>query len=70
MTRLQTEVLEYIKHFITANGYAPTYREIAEGLNLSAISQAYKIVKRLEKENLIIISKHGIRKIRLPATLH
>lgn len=70
MTRLQTEVLEYIRQFINANGYAPTYREIAEGLGLSAISQAYKIVKRLEKENLIIISEHGIRKIRLPATLH
>lgn len=37
-TKKQTELLEYLKGFITTNGYGPSYREIQKALGYSSVS--------------------------------
>ncbi|WP_430095196.1 MarR family transcriptional regulator [Paenibacillus cisolokensis] len=62
LTRRQYEVLEFIKFFITQNGYSPTVREISEHMGYSSASTAFSIVERLAK-------KGHVRKNRGPRTI-
>uniref|UniRef100_UPI00403ED900 LexA family protein n=1 Tax=Paenibacillus sp. FSL W8-0194 TaxID=2921711 RepID=UPI00403ED900 len=62
-TRRQNEVLEFIKEFISKNGYSPTVREISEHMGYSSASTAFSIVERLIKNG-------QIRKNRGPRTIH
>lgn len=63
LTRRQYEVLEFIKAFISKNGYSPTVREIREHMGYNSASTAFCIVERL-------IKKGQIRKNRGPRTIH
>lgn len=67
MTPIQLGVLKYIEKYIDTTGISPTYREIKEGCNLSAISHAHKIVDVLIKNAHLDMDPAGHRKIRRKA---
>ncbi len=47
LTKKQSEVYDFIKKFVAEEGYAPSYREIAEYFELSSPATAYQHVKAL-----------------------
>lgn len=49
----QIEALEFIKSFIEGNGYAPSVRQLATGLNLKSTSTAHGYFDRLTKYGYI-----------------
>lgn len=53
MTRRQKEVLDFIRTFIGVNGYSPTMRQIKDGCQMTAVSNAYRIVVALEEQGVI-----------------
>ena len=53
LTRRQTEVLQFIKSFITKNTYPPTVREIAEHLDLKSHSTAFCLLEQLVRKGFI-----------------
>ena len=55
------QVVDYIKRYQKLNKYSPTYREIAEYLNLS-IPEIQNIVKYLKDENILSMSEDRNRK--------
>ncbi len=65
MTSRQFEVLEFIKKYIASNGYAPTVREIASGLDLKSPSSAQELIGRLVRNGLITVNKNKSRTIEL-----
>lgn len=45
--------LEFIRNFIARNGYAPSVREIADGVGLVSLSAASNHLRNLEKKGRI-----------------
>ncbi len=52
LTNRQTEVLSFIKHFITVHKFPPTVREISDNFSIS-VRGAYDHIKVLEKKGAI-----------------
>jgi SOS-response transcriptional repressor LexA len=65
----EQESLKFIKKYIEDNGWAPSIREIAEGIGRS-VNASYLAVQRLEKQGLIETGPHArqIRLVRMKAT--
>jgi repressor LexA len=59
ITKKQSEVLKFVKDFISDNGYAPSYREIASGVGLSSPSTAYGHVQMLFSKGLLCSCGEG-----------
>jgi SOS-response transcriptional repressor LexA len=66
LTRQQTEVLSFIKAFVRAKGYTPSYREIALGqiddqqiLPSRAHSNTHGLVVRLEERGYLQRGRKG-----------
>lgn len=53
LTTRQNDVYQYIKSYITQNGYAPCVREICNALNLKSTSTAHAHLTKLEKKGYI-----------------
>lgn len=53
LTRRQREILGFWRDYVRRNGYAPTYREIAMGVDLASTSSVSYQVQQLEKMGLI-----------------
>lgn len=53
LTTRQNDVYQYIKTYITQNGYAPCVREICNALNLKSTSTAHAHLTKLEKKGYI-----------------
>jgi repressor LexA len=53
LTRRQREILGFWRDYVRRNGYAPTYREIAIGVDLASTSSVSYQVQQLEKMGLI-----------------
>ena len=47
LTKKQSQVFDFIKQFVSDEGYAPSYREIADYFELSSPATAYQHVKAL-----------------------
>ena len=47
LTKRQQVIFNYIKDFITNNGYPPSVRDICEGLNLSSTATVHTHIKNL-----------------------
>lgn len=58
-------VLDYIVKFKTINGYSPTVREIANGLNTKSLSHISETLERLSERGYISYIKHKPRTIRV-----
>ncbi len=66
LTDKQNEILHYIKWFISAHGFSPSIRDIADDYNMST-NGAYCHIKALENKGKIVRNKNGAaRSIILP----
>ena len=61
MTAKEIDVYNYIVFFKTVNGYSPTVREIAGGVNTKSISHIYSCLEHLADKGLL---KYNPRKPR------
>jgi repressor LexA len=64
-TKKQRELLEFVRGFITENGYGPSYREIMKGLGYKSVSTVAAHVNGLLSRGLLIKSS-GARALELP----
>ncbi|WP_024348128.1 LexA family protein [Lacrimispora indolis] len=64
MTNRSMEIYKFIISYIKENGYAPTYREIGEGVNLS-LSSALRYIDSLEDDGWIEIKRGSPRAIKI-----
>ena len=69
ITRRQSEVLEYIKAFISDHHFPPTIREISAHFGIS-VKGAYDHVKALEKKHYIKIDNNRSRTIEVIGQKH
>ena len=53
LTQRQSDVFEYMKDYISKNGYAPSVREVCDALNLKSTSTAHAHLTQLEKKGYI-----------------
>ena len=53
LTQRQNDVFEYMKNYISKNGYAPSVREVCDALNLKSTSTAHAHLSQLEKKGYI-----------------
>jgi len=65
LTVLQQATLDFIKSFIEEEGYAPSLREIVEGLGLRSTSESARLVGILERKGCIEREPFVARSIRL-----
>jgi repressor LexA len=66
-TKRQTEVLDFLKSFLSRHKYPPTIREIAAHFGIS-VKGAYDHVKALEKKGLIACDNNRSRAIEIIET--
>jgi len=59
LTKKQSEVLTFIQEFMEEQNYAPSYREIAEGLGLASPSTIHAHVQALCEKGLICVGDDG-----------
>ncbi len=65
LTKRQNEVLDFIKKYISENGYAPAIRDICKGLGLNSPATAFAHVKKLEALGFIKSCNHKSRTLEL-----
>lgn len=65
MTPKMKKALDFISHFISENGYSPSYVEIKESLGLKSISGIHRLVHGLAERKKIEIMGNKSRAIRL-----
>lgn len=53
ISRRQNDVFQYIKRYISENGYAPCVRDICNALNLKSTSTAHAHLTKLEQKGFI-----------------
>ncbi|MGE5647213.1 MAG: transcriptional repressor LexA [Acidobacteriota bacterium] len=61
ITKRQKQVLDFIADFIDANGYSPSYEEIAHGLELASLATVHKHIAALETKHYL---KRGFNQSR------
>lgn len=65
MTEKDYEVYKFIIDYIKENGYAPSYREIREGVGTKSIDSVLRILWKLEYMGKIKIKKKTPRAIKV-----
>jgi repressor LexA len=65
LTRRQKEILEYLRHFIDENGYAPSFREIAYYFEFSSTGTVAEYISILEEKGYITKDAMEARAIQL-----
>lgn len=63
LSKKQKLVLDYITEFIQVNGYAPSYREIAEYFGLSSTATVHDHIRALEDKGLITSTHNAARSL-------
>ena len=58
-------VLEYIIKFKQTNGYSPTIREIAKGINTKSLTYVSNTVNELADDGYITVKENKPRTIRV-----
>ena len=53
ITRLQKEVIDFLRNFTQKNGFSPLYQEIAHGLGLTSLVNVEKHVTNLQNKGLL-----------------
>ena len=61
LTRRQKQVLDFIAQSVEANGYSPSYQEIAVGLGLASLATVHKHILALETKHYL---KRGFNQSR------
>lgn len=65
LTKKQKEVYDYIKDFISENGYSPSYREIAEAFELSSVATVATYIDYLKEKQYLSGEESGARSLQL-----
>lgn len=58
-------IVSFIKTFSKNNGYAPSVRDIMPVVDISSSSTMYKVLRRMEKDELIQVTQGVARSMRL-----
>lgn len=58
-------IYDFLVDFITQNGYAPSVREICEGVGLKSTSSVFNHLMNLEFEGKIEMKDHSPRAIKV-----
>ena len=53
LTKRQKEILDFLKDFVSRNGYAPTFDEIASAFGFRSKGTVYKHIKSLKNKGII-----------------
>ena len=70
LTPRQTEVLNWIRRFISANQFPPTRSEIATGMGFKSANAAEDHLKALDRKGAIRLTSGAARGIAVLAGLH
>ncbi|OQA04210.1 MAG: LexA repressor [bacterium ADurb.Bin400] len=65
LTKRQKEILDYIRFFIDANGYAPSYREIAHYFEFSSTGTVAEYINILQEKGYLTKEAMDARAIQL-----
>lgn len=65
LTPQQHKIYQFIQHYLTTNGYAPTLREIGHAVNIQSRGAVHAHVKALIQVGLVALNKHTKRNIQL-----
>lgn len=65
MTPKQNLALEFIKKYMEIKGYAPSYQNIAQGLNLKSKSNVHRLVHALNEQGVLELDPHKIRSLKI-----
>lgn len=65
MTRRQKAHLDFIAEWWKLYGYAPSYRDVTNGVGGAAVSNTYRIIKSLEERGYLKITPNRARAIDL-----
>ena len=65
MTPKQKLVLDFIQMYLKIKGFAPSYADIAQGLQLNSKANIHRMVHKLRAEGLLEIQPHMIRSMKL-----
>lgn len=65
LTKKQKEVLDYIQNFQSSEGYAPSYREIAENFGFSSTATVFEHIHSLKKKGLLRSEEGQIRSLEV-----
>ena len=57
--------MDYLTLFIQKNGYAPTLREIADGVGLSSLATVHEHISKLEEKGILKRKGKASREIKL-----
>ena len=68
LTKRQTEILDFIRFFISDNDYAPSYREIAKSLSLSSVATVAEYINVLEQKGYLTKQGSCARALQLTPT--
>ena len=65
LTPREQDVLQYVIRFKEVNGYAPTTREIAQGINTRSLHHVNEILNRLSDKGYLTFKANSPRTIRV-----
>lgn len=65
MTEREKEVLQFIIQFKQTNGYSPTVREIAHGINTKSLPHVNEMLFHLEEMGYLTFKKKQPRTINI-----
>ena len=65
LTEREKDVLQFIIEFKKTNGYSPTVREIAHGINTSSITHVSEMLLDLEEKGYLTTKKKSPRTINV-----
>ena len=65
ITPAQHRALTFIRQYVAANGYSPTFREIAGGVGLKSSSEVHRLVHGLVERGSVKLLSRRARSIEL-----
>jgi repressor LexA len=65
MSPRQKQVFDFIQAYIKLKGYAPSYMNIAQGLELKSKSNIHRLVHKLKEEGLLHVKPHEFRSLKV-----
>lgn len=65
LTKRQKEILDFIEKFIQSRDYAPSYREIAEGMKLGSIATVAVHIENLKEKGFLTKDFREARSLQL-----
>lgn len=65
LTKRQQEIIEFIKNYLNEHDYAPSYREIAEGMGLSSVATVADHIEALKEKGVLENKENLARSLQL-----